>query len=66
MRKAKKHGVYLVYGAISIKLSASDLQLFADALGIINPDSRMQIVNASNWSAAFAALSEYAKSVKRA
>jgi hypothetical protein len=55
-----------VYGAISIKLSASDLQLFADALGIINPDSRMQIVNASNWSAAFAALSEYAKSVKRA
>ncbi len=60
------YAVYLVYGKTKIKVSHQDLQLFADALGIINPDSHKQIVNASNWSAAFAALSEYAKSVKRA
>ena len=58
------HGVYLVYGKTKIKLKASDLELFADALEIINPDSEKQIVNARNWSAAFTALSEYAMSVR--
>jgi hypothetical protein len=60
-----QHGVYLVYGKTKIKLKPNDLQLIADALEIVNPDTEKQTRNARNWSAAFLALSEYAESVKR-
>jgi sulfur relay (sulfurtransferase) DsrF/TusC family protein len=60
------HGVYLVFGKTKIKLKPKDLQLFADALEIVNPDTVPQTINARNWSSAFSALSEYGKSVKRA
>ena len=60
------HGVYLVYGKTKIKVSHQDLQLISDALEIVNPDTDKQTLNARNWSRAFEALSEYAKSVRRA
>ena len=59
-----KHGVTIQYGVTKYKLSAKDLQLIADALEIINPDSRRVEKRARQLSLAFSALSEYAASVK--
>ena len=58
-----KHGVFIKYGKTQFKLSANDLQLISDALAIINPDSTPQENRARRLSAAFAALSEYEKSI---
>jgi hypothetical protein len=62
--KKVKHGVLVSYGLTRFKLSAMQLQLIADALEIINPDSPRAIDVARNMSRAFAALAEYAKSVE--
>ena len=62
--KKKDHSVVLSYGITKIRLKAKDLQLFADALEVINPDTEKQEKNARNWAAAFSALAEYAVSVK--
>jgi len=59
-----KHGVVVKYGVTEWKLSASDLQLIADALEIVNPDTEKAIRRARALSTGFLALSEYASSVK--
>lgn len=61
-----EHGVYIHYGVMKFKLTANELQLIADALEIINPDTEKQTLVARRLSSAFLALSEYAESVKRA
>lgn len=61
-----KHGVYLKYGQTEVKLAASDLQLIADALEIIDPIDKKDDARACKLLAWFLALSEYAKSVRRA
>ena len=61
------HGVYLVYGKTKVKVSLQDLLLIADALERVIPDSENQAkIRACKWARAFEALSEYAKSVRRA
>jgi hypothetical protein len=60
-----QHGVYLVYGKTKIKLSANDLELIADALDIVSPDTDEQRQNAFKLHMSFLALSEYAESVER-
>ena len=59
-----KHEVCIKYGLTEIKLTADDLQLIADALEIINPDTTRQENKARRLAASFSALSEYAASVK--
>jgi hypothetical protein len=59
-----KHGVAIQYGVTRWNLTAKDLQLIADALDIINPDSLRVKKRARQLSAGFLALSEYAKTVK--
>jgi hypothetical protein len=59
-----KHGVYIRYGVTEIKLTANDLQLIADALDVVNPDTDEQRQNAFNLCASFTALAEYAESVE--
>jgi hypothetical protein len=66
MPEKTEHGVFIKYGATKFKLSANELQLIADALEIINPDTEKQIQIARRLSASFLALSEYAQSVKSA
>jgi hypothetical protein len=55
--------VVLKYGKTEMKLTASDLQLISDALGIINPDSTKAANRAISLSNAFSALSEYQDSL---
>jgi hypothetical protein len=66
MKQSNKRGVFIKYGKTQFKLSAKDLQLIADALAIINPDSTPQENKARKLSAAFAALSEYEESICKA
>ena len=60
----KKQGVYVVYGLSRFKLTANELQLMADALFAVNPDTDTQLRKARRLAASFLALSEYAESVK--
>jgi hypothetical protein len=64
--KKVQHGVYIRYGLTEIKLSANDLELIADALDIVNPDTDKQRQRAHTLSMSFTALSEYAASLKDA
>lgn len=59
-----KLGVYLKHRAIEIELSKDDLQLIADALEAINPDSDAAERKARQLAASFQMLSEYAASLK--
>jgi hypothetical protein len=59
-----EHGVFVVYGVTKIKMSAKDLQLIADALEIVNPDTEKVERRARKLAASFLALSEYAATVK--
>lgn len=59
-----KYGVALQYGVTRYKLSAKDLMLISDALQIINPCPDKAKKRARQLSAAFLALSEYARTVK--
>lgn len=63
MKKAK-HGVVVQYGETAFKLSADDLQLIADALCVVNPDSDKATRRARHMALAFESLSEYAESLK--
>lgn len=58
-----KHGVAIQYGKSAYKLTASDLQLIADALESVNPDSSKLEKRARVMSSAFQALAEYAKTI---
>ena len=58
-----KHGVFIRYGVTQFKLSASELHLIADALEIINPDTKTAIRRARKLAASFLALSEYAATI---
>jgi len=58
-----KHGVFVKYGQTSFRLSANELELMADALEIINPDTEKQIEQADKLANSFRALAEYARSV---
>jgi hypothetical protein len=64
MKTKIKHGVFIQYGVTSFKLTARDLQLIADALEIVRPDSSRAVKQACKLSASFLALSEYAATVK--
>jgi hypothetical protein len=61
-----KHGVFIKYGVTEFELSAAELQLIADALEVVNPDTDKMKRKAQQLSASFLALSEYAASVKSA
>jgi hypothetical protein len=58
-----KNGVFVSYGKTKFKLHAEELQLMADALEIVNPDSTKMQLLARKLSASFSALAEYAKSL---
>jgi hypothetical protein len=59
-----KHGVFIKYGVTEFELSAAELQLMADALEVVNPDTDKMKGKAQQLCASFLALSEYAASVK--
>ena len=56
-----KHKVQIKikYRAMSITLTPNALQLIADALEIVNPDTEEQTIKARDLAASFRALSEY-------
>lgn len=56
--------VVIKYGRIEISLSSSDLQLIADALDILSPDSDEASDRAHTLCASFTALAEYQKSIE--
>ena len=60
----RKHGVYVTYGKSGFKLTTNQVQLIADALAIIEPDSQRQENDARKMQSAFEALAEYAASVR--
>ena len=64
--KPVKHGVYLTYGVTSAKLTASDLELIADALDVVRPDTDKARQRAHTLFCSFLALSEYAATVRGA
>lgn len=63
-KQTVKHGVYIAYGVTSVKMSASDLQLIADALDVVSPDTDKARQRAHVLQCSFLALSEYAETVK--
>jgi hypothetical protein len=56
--------VNLTYGKTSVKLSSSDLQLIADALDVLSPDTDESADRAHQLCATFAALADYQKSIE--
>src|SRR6266567_2995564 len=64
IKMRSKHGVYLTYGVTSVKLTASDLELIADALDVVRPDTDKARQRAHTLFCSFLALSEYAATVR--
>ena len=58
------YGVFVAYGVTKFQLSADELELIADALLIVNPDTKQRKQKAQKLAASFLALSEYAETVE--
>lgn len=63
MPKREVH-VKLHHRAMSITLTPNALQLIADALEIVNPDTEEQTIIARDLATSFRALSEYVRSTE--
>ena len=63
MKNKTEHGVRVQYGRTSIKLTANEVRLIADALATIDPDTTTQSAIAGKLEGTFSALVDYAESL---